>query len=86
MFLQVAQTPDLVNTNYNFYFCPVGVFHTLNNVQLSDKYEILLKEMCWNDAYLILGQYDQYVGNYNNNERHISSVEIHIWVLDIHIL
>ena len=49
----------------------MGVLHALYNVQLSDKYENKLKDMRWNNAYLILGLEDQYVGNYNNNKIHI---------------
>ena len=69
-----------------FYFLPVELFHALNNVQLSDKYEELLKDMCWNDAYVILGLEDQYVGNYNNNTSHISSLEMHVRMVDMRTL
>ena len=50
-----SQKPYIVNTNNKFSFHTVYVFHALYIVQLSDKYENLSKEMCWNDAYLILG-------------------------------
>ena len=42
--------------------------------------------MCWNDAYLILGLKDQYMGNYHNNVTHISSVAVHVGIVDIHTL
>ena len=41
----------------------MGVFHALYTFQLSDKYDNILKEMSWNDAYLIPGMGYQYVGN-----------------------
>ena len=68
------------------YSRKVGVFHTLYNVQLSDKHENALKEICWNDAYLILGVEYQYMGNYNNNATHISNVEMHVGMVDMHTL
>ena len=43
-------------------------------MKLRNKYENVFKEMCWNDAYMILGMEDQYVGNCHNNATHISSV------------
>ena len=58
---QVTQNPDLVNTGEMFSFHPVGVFHALYNMQLSDEYENLLKEMCWNVDYLIIFPKDQYM-------------------------
>ena len=58
----------------NKYFRLVVFFHALYNVQLSDKYENLLKGGCWNYAYIILGQEDQYVGNWYNNATHIYNV------------
>ena len=36
--------------------------------------------------YLIIDMEEQYVGNWNNNATHISSVEIHIGMVDMHIL
>ena len=42
----------------------VGLLHAMYNVQLSDKYENILKGMCWNCIYLIVGLEDQYVGNW----------------------
>ena len=51
----MSQYPDITNTNDKFSFHLVVVFHVLHTVQLSDKYENLLKEICWNDAYMILG-------------------------------
>ena len=42
-------------------------------VQLSDKYEKLLKEMCWNDAYLILGLEYQYMVNQKKFNPHLHS-------------
>ena len=53
-------------------------------MKLSDKYEDLLKEMCWNKAYLILGLEDQYVGNWHKKSTHISGVEMNVGVVDIH--
>ena len=55
-------------------FCLSGFFHALYNVQFSDKYENVLKDMCWNDAYLIIVLEDQYVVNCNNNTTHISKL------------
>ena len=62
------------------------VFQTMYTVKLSDKYENVLNEICWYDAYLIIGLEDKYVRNYNNNSTHISSVEIHVGVVDMHTL
>ena len=42
--------------------------------------------MCWNDAYMILGLEDHYVGNLQNNATHISSVSIHVGMVDRHTL
>ena len=36
------------------------VFHALYTVQIRDKYENVLKEMSWNDAYLVLGLEDHF--------------------------
>ena len=52
-------------------------------MQLSDKDEIVLKEMCWDDAYLIIGMEYSYVGNYNNNTTHIYIVSVHVGMVDI---
>ena len=41
--------------------------------------------MCWNDAYLILGLEDQWVGTLHNNLTHISSVAMHVGMVDMHI-
>ena len=82
--LQVAQKLDLVNEGETVSFHLVGIFHALYNLQLSDKYEKLLKEVRWNDAYLILGLEHQYVGNYHNNATHISSVVMHVGMVDMH--
>ena len=60
---QVAQNPNFVNTNGNFSFHPVFVFHALYNVKLSNKHENVLKEVCWNDSYLIIGLKYQYMVN-----------------------
>ena len=46
----------------------MGIFHALYNVQLSDEYENVLKDMCCTDAYMIIGMEDQYVSNWHNNE------------------
>ena len=64
----------------------MGVFRSLKNLQLSDKYENLLKEMCWNDAYLVPGLDGQYVVNFHNNSTHISSVAMHVEMVDVHTL
>ena len=37
------------------FFRLVGVLHALYTVKLSDKYENVLKDVHWNNAYLILG-------------------------------
>ena len=55
-------------------------------VQISDKDENLLKEMIWNNDYLILGLEGQYMGIKKNNTTHISSVEIHAGMVDMHTL
>ena len=52
----------------------------------SDKYENTLKEMRWNDAYMILGLEDQYMGNYNNNATHISTLAMHFGMVDMYTL
>ena len=59
----MAQNPDLVNTKNKISFRPLDVFNTLYNVQLSDKYENLLKGVWCNDAYLIIDLEDQYMVN-----------------------
>ena len=64
----------------------MGVFHALYTMKLSDRYEKVLKEMYWNDAYLILGLEDKYVGNYNNNATQISSFAMHVGMVDMHSL
>ena len=50
---------------------------------LSGKYEKILKGMCWNDAYLILGLEDHCVGNWHKNSTHFSSVAMHIGMVDM---
>ena len=42
--------------------------------------------MCLNSAYLILGWKHRDVGNFHNNETHISSMEIHAEMVDMHTL
>ena len=64
----------------------MGIFHTLYTVKLSDKYENALKDMCWNDAYLILDLEYQYVVNSKNNAAQISSVAMHIGMVDMQTL
>ena len=64
----------------------MGVFHALYTVKISDRYENALKDMRWNDTYLVFGMEDQYVGNYNNNAKHISSVVMHVGMVDMHTL
>ena len=54
------------------------------NVQFSDKFENLLKEMWWNNAYLVLGLDDQFMGKFHNSAKQISSEEMHIGMVDIH--
>ena len=44
--------------NDKYYFHILGTLHTLYNVQLSYKYENVLKDMSWNDAYQIIGMED----------------------------
>ena len=63
IFLQVVQNPKDLNTMYKIPFYPVGVFHALYNVKLRDKHENVLTDMCWNDAFIILGLEDQDVGS-----------------------
>ena len=64
----------------------MSIFYSLYIVQLSDKYENSSKEMCFNAAYMILGQEYQYIVNWNNNATQISSVEIDVGILDMHTL
>ena len=81
---QVTQQTDNINTNGFFSFHPVGVFHALYNVQLSDGYENVFKEMCWNDAQLINGMEDQCMRNcHNNNTTHIYSVAMNVGMVDM---
>ena len=40
--------------------------------------------MCWNGDYLIIGVEDQYVVNCCNNTTQISSVAIHVVMVDMH--
>ena len=84
IFLQVTQFPDLVKKNYTFSLHLVGIFHEMYNMQLSDKYENILRYMCLNYDCLIIGMEDQYLGNWNNNETHILSVEMHVGIMDMH--
>ena len=81
----MSHNPNFVNTRDKFSFHPVIVFHALYTVKLSDKYEKLLKEMCWNDAYLIIGLEDQHVENWHNNATQIYSVVMHAGMVDMHI-
>ena len=66
-FLVYSSECDTVDGSWKhkqqIYFRLVVVFYALYTVQLSDKYENILKEMNWNYAYLILGLEDQYMGN-----------------------
>ena len=75
-----------MNKNDKHYLHLVGVFYELYNVPFSDKYESILKDMCCNDYYMIIGMEDQYVGNWHNNSTHISSVAMHVGMVDIHKL
>ena len=55
------------------------IFHALYTLQLSDKYEKVLKDMHW-----IIGLGDKYMGNYNNNITHISSVVMNVVMVYMH--
>ena len=68
------------------YFHLVGVFHAIYTIQLSGKYEKVLRDICWNDAYLILGPTDQYLVNYNNTTTQIFSVTMHVGMMDMYTL
>ena len=39
--------------------------------------------MCWNDAYLILGMGDQYLGNCHNNTTQIYSLAMYVGMADM---
>ena len=52
-------------------------------MQLSDKYLNVLKEIGWNDAYLILGQEYQYEGYLQNKTTHISSMAMNVGIVDM---
>ena len=69
---------------WNFSFHPVGVFHALYKVQLHDKYQNLLKEMCCNDVHLILVLEYIYIVNYKNNATQIFSVAVNVGMVNIH--
>ena len=84
MVLQVSQQQDLENTNDTISFRVVGVFHALQTAKLSDKYEKAMKKMCWNDASLIIGLEDKYVGNQNNTATHILIVAMNVGMADMH--
>ena len=83
---QVAQNPDLVNTSYTFSFHTVGFFHVLYNMKISDNYENVLMEVCWNDSCMILVLEYQYVGKYNNSATYIFRVTMHVGMADRHTL
>ena len=68
------------------FFFSVGVFCALFYVQLSDKHETVLLDMCCNSAYLILGLEDKCVVNYHNNATHIYSVRMNDVMVDMHTL
>ena len=70
----------------HFSFRLVGIFYEIYNVQISDKYENVLKDMCWNDAYLILGLKDQYLIYRHNKATQTFSVAIHVGLIDMHTL
>ena len=84
--LQVIKYPDLVNTSNKFSFHLVDIFHALYNKQFSDKFENVLKYMCWDNAHLIIGLEYQCVGSWNNNVTQISSVVMHIGMVDTYTL
>ena len=84
--LWLAQNKDHANTSETISFRPVVVLHALYNVQLSGKHEKLLQEICWNYAYLVIDFGYQYVGNFHNKAKHISSVVMHVGMDDMHTL
>ena len=55
--------PGSCKHTWKFSFNLVGVFHEIYIIQLSGRYENVLKEMRRNNDYLILGLEAQYVGN-----------------------
>ena len=55
-------------------------------MQLGNKYENILKNMCWNDAYLIRCLEDQYMENWHNNTTQIYGVAMHVGMVDKHTL
>ena len=61
-----------------------SIGRSLYTVQLNDKFEKVLKEVCWNDAYLILSMEDQYMVNWYNNATHIYCVKMHVVMVDMH--
>ena len=67
--LQVAKNRDRIKRSDICSFLPMGVFYALYNMKLSDQHENILKEMCYNYVYIILGLVDQYVGNWHNNAK-----------------
>ena len=55
-------------------------------MQLSDKFENVLKEICWNDDPMIIGLEDQYMVNYKNNATHIYNVVMYVGMVYMNIL
>ena len=64
----------------------MAVFHALYTRWLSDSYGKVLKDVCWNDAYLTLGLEDQYIGIGYNNKTHSPILLMHVGMLDMHKL
>ena len=62
----------------------MAVFHALYTRWLSDSYGKVLKDVCWNDAYLTLGLEDQYIGIGYNNKTHSPILLMHVGMLDKH--
>ena len=61
-------------------------FHVLYNVQLDDKCENELMDLCWNMDHLFLGQDNLCLDIWHNIAIHISSVLTHDMTLDMHTL
>ena len=84
--VQVEQNSNVSNKNDKYSFYTVGVFHELYNIQLNDKHKNLFKDMCCNNAYLIIILEDQYVENQNKNATQITSATIRVGMADIQTL
>ena len=62
----------------------MGVFRELYTIKLSGKYENSFRDMRLNDDYLIIGLEEQYMANQKNNATKISSVAMHVGMVDMH--